>query len=147
MRVLTFNLWGRRGDWDARRAVLIPALRELQPDLIAFQESIKTQDYDQVEELLGSAYHIAHHSHREPDGQGISIVSRWPLKTVQEVDLQVTSRTSDFACTALIAEVLAPDSIGELLFVNHCPNWQSDFEYERELQTARTGRFVEQLVG
>jgi endonuclease/exonuclease/phosphatase family metal-dependent hydrolase len=147
MRVLTLNLWGQRGAWEERRSVLISGLRDLQPDLIAFQESIVTDTYDQIHDLLGANYHFVHHSIRDPDGQGISIASRWPLNEVHEIDLQVSARTADFACTALVAEILVPDPVGPLIFVNHCPNWQSDFEFEREQQTVPTARFVEELVG
>jgi len=146
MRVLTLNLWGLRGNWAERRSVLISGLRDLQPDLIAFQESIVTDAYDQVLDLLGANYHIAHHRRREPDGQGISIASRWSLSKVHELDLQVSARTADFACTALVVETFAPDPIGSLIFVNHVPNWQSDFELEHEQQAVLTAQIVEELV-
>lgn len=45
-----------------------------------------------------------------------------------------------------IAEILAPDPVGLLLFVNHFPNWQLDFEYERELQAVAAARFLEELA-
>jgi endonuclease/exonuclease/phosphatase family metal-dependent hydrolase len=144
VRVVTLNLWGRRGAWADRRSVLIDGLRVLRPDLVAFQEAIKSDEYDQVIDLLGSGFHFAHQTDREADGQGISIASRWPLGEVREVDLNVTPRTADFACTTLVAEILAPDPVGPLLFVNHLPNWQLDFEHERELQTVAAARFVEE---
>ena len=50
LRVLTLNLWGRRGAWTRRREVLDRGLRALQPDLVAFQESIVTDVEDQVAE-------------------------------------------------------------------------------------------------
>src|SRR5947209_6097907 len=85
MRVVTQNLWGRRGAWADRRSVLVEGLRNLRPDLVAFQEAIKTDEYDQVSDLLGPGYHIAHQTSREPEGsidveagQGISIASHWP---------------------------------------------------------------------
>jgi hypothetical protein len=62
VRVLTLNLWGRSGAWAERRSVLIDGLRELRPDLVAFQEPIKTDDYDQVLDLLGSGFHVVHHN-------------------------------------------------------------------------------------
>ncbi len=34
-----------------------------------------------------------------------------------------------------------------LLFVNHFPSYQLNFEYERELQSVATARFIEELVG
>jgi endonuclease/exonuclease/phosphatase family metal-dependent hydrolase len=154
LRVLTLNLFGRRGPWDQRRAVLIEGLRDLQPDLVAFQEAIVTDEYDQVSDLLGTGYHVAHQKDREPGdpedverGQGASIASRWEIGDVREVDLHVTPRTVDFAATTLIAEIHAPEPLGPLLFVNHLPNWQLDFELERELQAVAAARAVEELVG
>jgi hypothetical protein len=63
---------------------------------------------------------------------------------VWEPDLNVTPRTADFACGAIIAEVFVPEPIGALLIVNHLPNWQLTFE--RELQTEIVGRAIEEIV-
>jgi endonuclease/exonuclease/phosphatase family metal-dependent hydrolase len=146
-RVVTLNLWGIRGDWAARRQVLVKGLRKLRPDLVAFIESIKTDDYDQVVDLLGPDYHVAHQEAREPDGQGVSIASRWPIIAVHEVDLHVTPRTAGFACVTLVAEIAAPEPYGPLVFVDHVPSWQLQFELERELQALAAARFVEELAG
>jgi endonuclease/exonuclease/phosphatase family metal-dependent hydrolase len=153
VRVATLNLWGRRGEWDERRRVLVEGFRELEPDLVAFQEAVVGDGYDQVTDILGPGYHLAHQTDREADrggdiedGQGISIASRWPLGEVWELDLNVTPRTEDFACGAIIAEVFAPEPIGSLLFVNHLPNWQLTFEHERELQTVIVGRAIEEIA-
>jgi len=133
--------------------VLAEGFRELNPDLVAFQEAVVNDGYDQVTDILGPGYHLAHQRDREAhrkdgteDGQGVSIASRWPLGEVREVDLDVTPRTSDFAYTTLLAEVLVPEPLGPLLFVNHLPSWQLTFEHERELQTVVTARFVEGLL-
>jgi endonuclease/exonuclease/phosphatase family metal-dependent hydrolase len=147
LRVATLNLWGVRGPWAERRSVLVDGFRALAPDLVAFQEAIVTDDYDQVADVFSPGFHLAHQRAREPDGQGISIASRWPLGELHEVDLQVTPRTKDFACATLIAEVLTPEPVGPLLFVNHLPNWQLDLEYERELQTVIAARRIEELRG
>src|SRR4051812_25838308 len=95
VRVVTLNLWGQNGAWAERRSVLIDGMRTLRPDLVAFQETIKTDEYDPVIDLLGSGFHIAHQVGRDADGLGISIASRWPLAEVHEVDLNVTPRTAD----------------------------------------------------
>ena len=147
VRVLTLNLNQRYGAWTDRRSVLIDGIRALQPDLVAFAESIKKDDYDQVTDLLGPAFHVAHQKVRDPNGMGISVASRWPLGQVQEVDLNVTSRTAGFPCGTLVAEIIAPDPVGPLLFVNHFPNWQLNFERERELQAVAAARFLEERVG
>jgi len=153
VRVATLNLWGRRGPWAERRSILVDGFRQLRPDLVAFQETIKNDEYDHVIDLLGPGFHVAHQRDRETDrqdgtedGQGVSIASRWPLGSVREVDLDVTSRSGDFAHTTLIAEVLAPLPIGPLLFVNHLPSWQLTFEHERELQTVVAARAIEELL-
>jgi endonuclease/exonuclease/phosphatase family metal-dependent hydrolase len=144
VRVLTLNLWQRYGNWAERRRVLTDGFRALEPDLVAFQESIKTDEYDQVTDLLGPGFNVIHQKSRDPNGMGVSIASRWPLKDVCEVDLNVTPRTAGFPCTTLVAEVLAPDPPGPLLLVNHFPNWQLNFEHERELQAVVAARFVEE---
>lgn len=146
MRVSTLNLWNRFGSWPERRAVLIAGFRALPPDLAAFQEAVKTDEYDQVADLLGPEYRVVHQTEKEPDGSCIAVASRWPLGEVREVDLHVTPRTADFPCAALVVEVHAPEPVGPLLFVNHKPHWNSAYEHERELQALTTARFVEEIV-
>lgn len=58
VRVATLNLWRRRGKWEERRSVLIDGFHQLQPDLVALQEAIKTEDYDQTVDLLGPDYYV-----------------------------------------------------------------------------------------
>ena len=53
---------------------------------------------NQVVDLLGTDYHVAHQAARKPDGQGAPIASRRPITAVHEVDLHVTPRTAEFAC-------------------------------------------------
>ena len=63
-----------------------------------------------------------------------------------EVDLNVTERTTDFACTCLITEVLAPDPLGRIWVANHFPDYQLDHERERRLQAVTVARILEQYV-
>jgi endonuclease/exonuclease/phosphatase family metal-dependent hydrolase len=164
MRVVTQNLWGwyypldgpgigrarpgadRPAAWSDRRAVLAQGLRALDPDLVAFQEAIHHDDYDQVTDLLGPGYHVAHQSRREADGSGVSIASRWPLDEVHEVDLRVTPRTAGFLPVALVAEVQAPPPFGTVLFANHKPSFELALEHERELQAVTTAEHLERLA-
>jgi endonuclease/exonuclease/phosphatase family metal-dependent hydrolase len=147
VRVLTLNVWGTRGDWNARREVLRRGIHELDPDLIAFVEPIKTPDYDQVMDLVGDEFHVAHQVAREPDGQGSSIASRWPIDAFHELNQDVSPRVGEGAATTLVAEIRVPDPIGRLLFANHVPSWQADFELERELQAVACAQFIERLRG
>ena len=147
MRVVIQNLWGIRGDWERRREVIAAGLRELAPDLVAFVEAIKTDEYDQAADLLGPEYHLFHAATRHGNGDGAVLAARWELGERHELDLHVTPRTADFACTTLVAEVLAPQPYAPLLFANHAPSWQLQFERERELQAVAAARALEELAG
>jgi endonuclease/exonuclease/phosphatase family metal-dependent hydrolase len=147
VRVLTLNLWGLGGDWPTRLAVVREELRELRPDLVAFQEAWKTDEHDTPAEVVGPEYHVAHQTTGLlRDGNCAAIASRWPLRAMHAVDQQLSPRAADFPATTLIAEVDAPDPLGPLLFVNHLPSWKRELELERELQTVAAARRVEELV-
>lgn len=146
LRVATLNLWGLRGDWRRRRSALRTAYRDAAPDLVAFQECVRTDAYDQARDVLGDGYHYAYQHDRAADGQGVTTASRWPIETCDEVDLQVGERTAGFACTALLTGVTAPGPVGRVLLVNNLPSWRLDVEYEREVQAVRTARAVEHAL-
>jgi endonuclease/exonuclease/phosphatase family metal-dependent hydrolase len=146
MRLATLNTWGTRGDWTRRRPVLRDGLAGLDADLVTLQETIVTSDHDQVAEVLPDAYQLVHSRAREDDGQGITTASRWPVGETIELDLNVTPRTGEFACTSLITEVLAPAPLGRIWLVNHFPDYQLDHEHERELQAVRAARALEDLL-
>jgi endonuclease/exonuclease/phosphatase family metal-dependent hydrolase len=146
VRLLTHNIWGREGHWDDRRRALIDGLDELRPDLVALQETILTDVYDQAVDILGSGFRVVHSRVREENGSGITIGSRWPIANARELDLKVVSpRTDAFACTTLIAEIQAPPPVGPLLVVNHFPDYQVDHEVERERQTVIAARALEAM--
>jgi exonuclease III len=146
MRVATLNLWARHGSWSERREVLIAGLRDLRPDLVAFQESVVTDHYDQVTDLLGAGYHVVHQEQGEADGTRASIASRWPLGEIRQTRLAVTPRVnlSEFAGWIGLVEVMAPEP---LLFVNHKPSFRMGHELERELQAVQAARLVEEVLG
>jgi endonuclease/exonuclease/phosphatase family metal-dependent hydrolase len=146
VRVATLNLWGRHGVWDERRSVLVDGLRELQADIIAFQEAVVRDGYDQVADLLlDASYHVAHQAGREAEGTGLSIASRWEVGEVWEETLHVTPRVDPSEIA--VAEILTPGPLRTLLFAHHNPSWQLGFELERELQAVAASRLVEDLVG
>jgi endonuclease/exonuclease/phosphatase family metal-dependent hydrolase len=150
VRVLTLNVWGRSGAWAARRSLIVDRLDRLRPDLVAFQEPVRADGYDQAADLLGRTYSVVYPSAAlvaPGDHDGVAIGSRWPIGGVHELDLHVTPRTADFPCVTLAAEILAPEPVGPLLFVNHLPSWQHAFERERELQSAAAAAWIDELVG
>jgi endonuclease/exonuclease/phosphatase family metal-dependent hydrolase len=145
IRVATVNIWCRHGDWAARREVLRDGFAALGADLIALQETVVDAE-DQVAEVVGAGYHLIHEGRRTAEGIGCSIVSRWEPRRVDVIDLCVTPRVDpdEFPGQATAAEFETP--VGEVLFVNHKPNWQVTFERERELQALTTARWIEQRI-
>jgi endonuclease/exonuclease/phosphatase family metal-dependent hydrolase len=145
MRVVTQNVWGRRGAWSLRREVLKRGLADLRPDIVSFQEVVNTPDYDMVRDLMGPGYEVVYQERPEADGQAAAIASRWPLVGTAELEQRVTERV-DSAATTLVAEVAAPEPIGPVMVVNHVPSWQLDFAVERELQSRAAAELVEKLI-
>lgn len=145
---MTLNLWGTNGDWPSRRPVLRDGLCTAAADVIAFQESIVTARYDQVDDLLPPGYHLIHQDGRSPDGTGCSIASRLPLGEMNQASLHVTSRLEpDHGWIGSVAavHVEAPQPMGAFLFVHLKPSWQSGYDRERELQSAGAARFIERV--
>lgn len=140
MRVLTQNLFGHHRDWPRRRAALAAAVAEADPDIVLFQEAVKTDEVDQAAEIVGPGYHLVHRKTRGWDGSGDSIASRWPVTAVRELD---TSADFDgYPAGALAAAVLWPESESPLLVVSHNPNWQPGAAAARLVQAAATARFI-----
>ena len=133
-RVVAQNLWGRYGDWPARRAVLRDGLRRAGPDLAAVVEPVKTEGYEQIEDLLGDGYEIVHQAERAGEVVGMALASRWPIEAVHELPLNVSDRTAGSLDVTLAAEIAAPEPIGRLLFMAANPKWEMGYERERELQ-------------
>jgi endonuclease/exonuclease/phosphatase family metal-dependent hydrolase len=139
VRVLTLNaLAPQYGDWPRRRSALRRGLRDLDPDVVALQEVVD------VEDLLGSGWHVAPHTRRGPDGDGAVLASRWPLAEVHEIDHLLTPRAGEFPWGGTVAvEVLAPEPV---LVVHHKPVYQLGYERERELHAVAAARLVDELA-
>ena len=152
MRFLTLNTWGSRGDWRERETRFRARFAQIAPDVVTLQETVRTAAVEQSRRLLGPDFHLAEQVDREsgragvPIGQGITTASRWPVGRVFEIDLNLTERTSDFACTCLVTEVLAPQPFGRIWVANHFPDYQLDHERERRLQAAAVATRLEQTV-
>ncbi|MGI9031306.1 MAG: endonuclease/exonuclease/phosphatase family protein [Ilumatobacteraceae bacterium] len=142
LRVMTLNILGPPNlRWPERRE----RLGALRPDVIALQEVMRTDEYDGVVDLLGADYAAAWFSERSDDGVGGALASRWPMRTLVELDYRVTPRHPDLAwCATLIAEIDTP--VGALIAVHHKPTWPFGDELQRELVAVRAARAVEDLL-
>lgn len=123
MRVATLNVWGRSGDWDARRELLARGFAELEPDVILLQE---VED-GLAEEILDPGLHVVHRGF-------IAVASRRP-----PADVHYVAGERQQAATLFV-------ELDDLLVVNHFPSWAPSQEAVRERETVAAARRVEELV-
>lgn len=96
--VLTLNIWNKEGPWEVRRELIRQWVRLLDPDVLAFQEVLKGEAYNQVEDLFGDMqYHLAYAMpmawwHDPGLGIGNLIASRWPIASTTELLLPLGGR-------------------------------------------------------
>ncbi|MDJ0767821.1 MAG: endonuclease/exonuclease/phosphatase family protein [Ilumatobacter sp.] len=81
MRVATWNVWWRNGDWEARQPAILQALRDIDADIVGLQE-MSSRDPDQpawLREELG--YHLVASPDADEDEHALvnAIASRWPI--------------------------------------------------------------------
>ena len=89
--MLTWNLWGRNGDWSRRCDAIAATLAEAAPDVCGLQEVWDTPEGNLAAELaglLGMEWRWAR-AHPPRNGDGLSIgnavLSRWPVAGTEEL--------------------------------------------------------------
>ncbi len=99
MRVLTWNLWWRFGDWAARQPAILAVLREVQPDICVLQEvwadgttNLAGWLADELgrEWTWGPASNQKAWQRRVDDPNvhcGAALLSRWPIVDPRHEDL------------------------------------------------------------
>jgi len=110
VRVVTWNLWWRLGDWERRASAIAETLEELCPDLVCLQEVWQEGNDNQaalLAERLGMTSAFARDRTEDGVDQGVALLSRWPLADVDSRALPVPSDVRD-ANVALRAVVEGP---------------------------------------
>lgn len=99
MRVMTWNVWWRFGNWRGRQPAILEQLRRERPDLLGLQEVWTDAETNQAAWLakeLGMHYAFGAPSDQQrwrdrvndpSAGFGVAILSRWPLRDEQVFDL------------------------------------------------------------
>jgi endonuclease/exonuclease/phosphatase family metal-dependent hydrolase len=107
LRVVTWNVWARFGPWQQRQAALEKLLEDLDPDLVALQESWAEEDSNgrpgrsQAAEL-GERLRLAHARSSGPTA--CAVLSRWPITRHEERSLPGGTMPG----TALFTEIDGP---------------------------------------
>ncbi|WP_380169915.1 endonuclease/exonuclease/phosphatase family protein [Kineococcus sp. DHX-1] len=125
LRIMTWNVWWRFGDWRARREALLAVLRAEQPDVVGLQEVWADGDENLAEWL---AERLGMHAawspspapdrwrrrlarHGDPSTEslqfGNAVLSRWPFLSTEVLDLPAGGY-EDEGRTALQVLVDAP---------------------------------------
>lgn len=146
LRVGTLNIFGHHGPWKRRRELLTAGFPALGIDILALQEGVRNEGYDQAREILGESYDIAHQNQGKLDDVGIAIASRWPFRAVREVDLGVTTRIGNAPTFALLAEVDVPEPFGPILMATYPSEYRPGCELDRERQAVAAARLLESHV-
>jgi endonuclease/exonuclease/phosphatase family metal-dependent hydrolase len=83
MRVVTWNVWGRYGEWEQRQAGIEEVLAGVGPDVVCLVETWRAGDDSQVDRVarrLGVDHRLSVGDwDQEGWTSGIGVVSRWPI--------------------------------------------------------------------
>lgn len=142
VRVVTWNLWWRLGDWKRRADAIGHTLEELRPDLVCLQEVWQDGPHNQaalLAERLGMTHAFAPDRTEDGVDQGVALLSRWPLTDVTSRALPVSSEVKEpnMALRALVQGPRGP----LLLLTTHLTPYPHRSEY-RERQVRALVEFM-----
>jgi len=116
--VVTWNVWGRYGDWSARLDRIIAELQQAGPDIVCLEEAWTTTEQNQAD-LVGEALGLPHRftcGDWQQQGwvSGAAVCSRWPVRTWERRPLH---GEADTAGVAVYAQIDGPRGIIQLFVV------------------------------
>jgi endonuclease/exonuclease/phosphatase family metal-dependent hydrolase len=108
-RVVTWNVWGRYGEWAARLDEIMAELKGFAPDVVCLEEAWTTPEESQAH-LVGEALDLPHQFSwcDWPENgwtSGVAICSRWPI--VSRETRRLTG-AADRAGSAMYAQIEGP---------------------------------------
>lgn len=118
VRVMTWNLWWRFGEWQRRQDSIVDVLRKSAPDIVGLQEVWATPTENQAQILADILeMHVAWCPSPAPEPfqrrlgdrsvvVGNAVLSRWPIMRTSSCVLP--HRVGDVGRTALFALIAAP---------------------------------------
>jgi endonuclease/exonuclease/phosphatase family metal-dependent hydrolase len=143
LRVATWNLWWRFGNWEERLPLVVDALLAADPDVIALQEVWHdgvTSSADVIAEALGHEATFAGTIELE-DGVrfGNAVVSRWPITAEEVVRLPAASKPDEHRLV-LRADIDGPRGPFQV-YCTHL-NWRMDHSAVRQEQVRAVAELV-----
>jgi endonuclease/exonuclease/phosphatase family metal-dependent hydrolase len=142
LRMLTWNLWGRGGPWEARLEAIVATLQAVQPDVALLQEVWELGKRNQgavLADRLG--FHSAFEGRPTADGVwvGNAVLSRWPIGSYEARPLPAPPELNELR-NVVCARITGPR--GPLDVYSTHLNWKSDQSAVRQEQVRALARCV-----
>jgi endonuclease/exonuclease/phosphatase family metal-dependent hydrolase len=141
VRVVTWNVWGRYGEWRPRQSALEAALEDCRPDVVCLAESWSAEEATQAERVagrLGMSHSLFVGDWKEEGWtSGIGVASRWPVARHEERRLP---GDGDAAGTVLFAAIDGPR--GPLQVFVAMLDYPLDASARRQAQVRQLCEFV-----
>jgi endonuclease/exonuclease/phosphatase family metal-dependent hydrolase len=139
IRVLTFNVRNTQGP-PKRLALINRELQRISPDVVAFQEVVRSEENDSLEQLLeGLGLHGVHQADLQfvpppfaAEFGGTALASRWPCQIAEAVDMRFAD-APDIPWATLAAIIDLPE-VGPFLFIATTAAWRAEASAARERQ-------------
>lgn len=149
LRVLTWNVWGRLGPWQARETIIRETLRDTQADIVALQECWCDRQGHTLAERLGQAlgYHHAYGGGAflaEDWGIGVALLSRWPI-TRQEYREFPSPAPEIWGGAALAGQLDGPR--GVISVVSTILDWPPPASPVRQASVRHLAAFAREVAG
>src|SRR5262245_30318028 len=147
VRLVTWNLWWRLGNWKNRASAIAQTLEDLHPDLVCLQEVWQEGPHNQAAELaerLGMSHAFALDRTEGAVNQGVALLSRWAVTEVAQRTLPVPPEVRE-PNVALRAKVQGPRG-PLLLMTTHLIPFPHRGEW-RERQVRSLVDFMIEAVG
>ncbi len=149
LKVVTWNIWWRYGQWQERQPLIIDTLKRLDPDIVCLQEVWQDEEGAQADILadaLGFSAAYFDSGPRSGVGFGNAILSRWPIE--ETATTQYTPAPSDKAGSpdggrgALFAKIAGPRGVIPV-FSTHL-SWKLAESGYRQTQVRELCSFIKQ---
>lgn len=146
LRLLTWNIWGKNTDWQARETALLAAITDASPDIIAIQEARSEPDGVTQTARLADTLGLSHHIQADPPAsirhRGLGVISRWPITSHDILTLPPAGQPDEHRI-ALRATITTPT--GNLPLITTHLNSRLDHGAVRQAQVRHLAEAIAEL--
>ena len=149
MRIVTWNVWGRFGEWEQRQEGIEAALEAAQPDVVCLVEAwSSTTDGDTQAARVAARLGFDHHHSvggwdMEGWTSGLAVVSRWPILSSGQRDLPNRDGTGS-AGAALFTAIDGPRGVIQLFTI--VLDYPLDGSATRQTQVRELAAFIGEVT-